>query len=500
MTKWKLAGSTAVLALIAGQSALADITPEEVWQKWKDMSASYGQTVTTTAEARDGDTLMIEGATFTTVQDGAESSVAIPKIALKDLGDGTVELTMPDPVAMNIKTPEADGSPASDVVVEMTAPAMTMIASGTVDETSYAVNAAEAKIALVSVDGKTAAETGNDVSATIRNMAGTYASSGTTVTGDVKADAMDIAVKAADPAGEGTFNMAATMNAITIAGNTTTPEGTDMSDVGAVLKAGFVTDNTFGFGQTDFTLDFSDPTGAASGKGTMTNGGLTVAMDAAKLAYGTTYTGLDMTMSGPAIPFPELKIGLAEAAFNLVMPVSKSETPADFALLTKFVDLKVSDEVWGMIDPAGNLPRDPVTLVMDTKGTATLTADIMDPAAMAAQGEAPPGELNSLDLTQLQLKAVGAEVTGSGALTFDNSDLVTFGGMPKPTGTLNFDATGINALLDKVTAMGLVPEDQIMGARMMMGMFAKPGEGEDTLTSLVEFKDGGLFVNGMQLQ
>ena len=40
-----------------------------------------------------------------------------------------------------------------------------------------------------------------------------------------------------------------------------------------------------------------------------------------------------------------------------------------------------------------------------------------------------------------------------------------------------------------------------MGARMMMGLFAKPVEGEaDTLTSTLEFKDKGFYANGQRLQ
>jgi len=36
---------------------------------------------------------------------------------------------------------------------------------------------------------------------------------------------------------------------------------------------------------------------------------------------------------------------------------------------------------------------------------------------------------------------------------------------------------------------------------MMLGMFANAVEGEaDTMTSKIEFKDKGIFANGMQLQ
>ena len=39
------------------------------------------------------------------------------------------------------------------------------------------------------------------------------------------------------------------------------------------------------------------------------------------------------------------------------------------------------------------------------------------------------------------------------------------------------------------------------GTLMMMGLFAKPGEGEDSLTSKIEItEEGGILANGQRLQ
>ncbi len=119
--------------------------------------------------------------------------------------------------------------------------------------------------------------------------------------------------------------------------------------------------------------------------------------------------------------------------------------------------------------------------------------DLMDPAN--ANSDAMPGQLDAINLNALQVKAAGAELTGSGAATVDNSS-----GMPKPVGAVDLKLVGANALIDKLVAMGLIPEDQAMGARMMMGMFAVPS-GEDELTSKIEFKeDGGIYANGQRIQ
>jgi hypothetical protein len=176
--------------------------------------------------------------------------------------------------------------------------------------------------------------------------------------------------------------------------------------------------------------------------------------------------------------------------------------PGDFAFLTKLVDVTLSDDVWLQLDPEKVLPRDPATIVIDTKGKANWAFDILDPAGAEklADGTAP-AQLHALDVTDLTLKAAGAEVTGDGAFTFDNSDTTTFPGVPLPSGQMDLKIIGANGLVDRLVQLGLLPEDQAMYARMTMGLFANAVEGsDDTLTSTLEFKDKGLFLNGQRLQ
>jgi hypothetical protein len=54
--------------------------------------------------------------------------------------------------------------------------------------------------------------------------------------------------------------------------------------------------------------------------------------------------------------------------------------------------------------------------------------------------------------------------------------------------------------MDKLTTIGLIAAEEVMSMRMMLSMFANPGPGEDELNSSLEFKDGGFFANGQQLQ
>ena len=104
-------------------------------------------------------------------------------------------------------------------------------------------------------------------------------------------------------------------------------------------------------------------------------------------------------------------------------------------------------------------------------------------------------------MNTLVVDAAGARLEGQGDVTFDNTDQTTFPGMPKPVGAVDLSLVGGNGLLDKLVGMGMLPEEQAMGARMMMGLFAVPGTEPDTLSSKIEFtEDGQVLANGQRIK
>jgi hypothetical protein len=274
------------------------------------------------------------------------------------------------------------------------------------------------------------------------------------------------------------------------------------ADMSQTLKAGFATDGSLTYGAGTFEFDVAEAADTTQGTATIGSGNIALALDAERLNYGGGAKDVAISLSGSTIPVPALAMSYGEAAFNLLTPTSKSDVPGDFAFLTKLIDFRLSEDVWAMFDPHKVLPRDPATLVIDTRGKANWMVDIMDPDEAAKAGEdASPIQLHALDVTELRLNAAGAEVTGNGALTFDNADTTTFPGVPLPSGQMDLKIVGANGLVDQLVQLGLLPEDQAMAARMMMGLFANAVEGsDDTLTSTLEFRDKGLFVNGQRLQ
>ena len=508
MKHWKLAGSTAAIALLSGSGAFADITPEQVWQSWQDMSTASGQSVTAASVARDGDTLVVDGVQFASDQGNVKSTSTVSQMKFTDNGDGTVNVTMSDDQMMEINT-AADaavaGSAASKSTISISHPGMAITASGTPAATNYAIDAPTMMFKLVALEGADATAIDTKIEGTLTGLTAKYViepgTDGTKLDSEFATKSMAVIVEGSDAndSSGGKFTISFNDFAGKTKGNFIGTAA--MEDLAKAVKAGFAIDGNFSYGAIKIDFDGKDAAGPTKVAGVGTSGDLSFVINADTMTYGTSTKGVSFTMTSADIPFPELKFGYSEAAFNIVLPVGTSDTPTDFAFLTRLVDFTISDEVWGMIDPAGSLPRDPATMIIDTKGKMRMTTDLFDQAAMDALGDAPPGELHALDVTELKISAAGALLTGAGAFTFDNSDKVTYPGMPMPTGKIDLKLTGGNGLMDKLVAMGLLTAEDVMGAKMMIAIVANAGpEGTDELTSTIEVKDKVLSANGQPLQ
>lgn len=505
MKFWTLAGSTA-MALVLAQTAAAEVTPEEVWQSWQDIGKAQGQTITADSATRDGDTLTVTNITMKIDQDDVVVTAVIEEAEFTDQGDGTVEVTMSDSFPLTVVVPSGETETPGPTTLELTVsqPGLSVVASGTVAAPSYAYEAPTFGIKLDTVDG-VAADAG-DVTGdlTMTGLKGTYQLGGAegglpVMQSDFTAQALSLILSGEDTEAKSTFRM--TASAADLGGSTkgTYMDVAAMEDFAKALQAGFSSNGSFTYGKASFDIDVTEEKGPTRIKAAQDGGSFTFGLNKDSIAYGGSGKAVSMTIEGGEMPVPSLTFGYAEAAFDFLIPIAKSAEPQDFKVLAKLIDLSLSPEIWGMMDPTAQLPHDPATIVIDATGKATVTADIMDEQAMMAMGDAPPAQLNALNLNALQLKLAGAELTGSGAMTFDNSDMTTFPGMPLPSGSAEFKLTGGNALLDKLVAMGLVPQDQVAGIRMMTAMFATAVEGEDTLTSTVKIEDKALFVNGQRM-
>lgn len=130
MAQWKFMCTTAFVALVAGNAALADVTPEEVWANWKDMATAAGETLTVTSEGRDGDTLVVSGFKLVSGDTEADATITIDQIDLTENGDGSVDVTLSDSYPLVIRAAGEVGKPDVTTKVSISHPDLTITVSG----------------------------------------------------------------------------------------------------------------------------------------------------------------------------------------------------------------------------------------------------------------------------------------------------------------------------------------------------------------------------------
>lgn len=493
------AAAAALMTLYSATAVAADVTPEEVWQNWQKTMASAGQALIADSLTREGDTLVAKGVK-TSLDLGEDVAVtgALAEMRLRDLGDGTVEITASDLYELRIATPNQMGEP-DETVGQITQPGMRAVASGEPGNMTYVYDVPNASVRFQAL---TKGVADADARLELTGFTGSYtlaeADGVANVRSSTEVQRLAYALTATED-GQ-TVDMTGNLAALSVSGGGTILAPEVMEDMVAALAAGAAFDGAISFGAGSGEIQATGPGAPTHVTAIIESGGLEFGLNGKSLRYAVSGMGASVTVTGGELPVPELHFGYDEAAMSMSLPVAKSDLPEDFGASVRLVNLAVSNELWDMLDPTAALPRGPASLIVETSGKMRLMADLFDQAATAALGEADWAEFDALTLSDLQLRFAGAEVLGKGDLTFDNSDKISFDGMPVPTGKIEIKLTGANGLMDKLVAMGLVAPDEAMGFRMVLAMLAKPGEGADVLNSVLEFRDKGFFANGQRLK
>ena len=500
MTLRSLAGTTALVLSLTSTGLLADVTPEDVWQAWQNASTAVGTTVTSESAVRDGDALVVSNVALS---DGAGSAITLETVTFTDNGDGTVTVTLPDSFPIKLVIPATEGdatSTASDLTIDVNMPGTTIIASGTPDAMAYDADAPRMDL---KADISDSLSTGT-VEAELTGIQVHYTAS------SAEADSYqeDLSIKSAVITAAGTDTANSTDYALTakmadfystIAVSMPKDSAADAFEV--ALAKGMTMTSQFGMGASTFDLSLTEAGAVTQFNVSLKDGMVDVGANAGKVSYYNIFNGLSVTATSPELPVANAAVSLGKSEIHVDLPVFKSDTPAEFTFLFNMTDLSFAEDIWAMIDPGAAFKHDPATVIVDTYGLITLAQDLTaDATALTSMDPNAAGQLNALEVPNITLKAGGAELTAQGSFSFDYSDMTTFAGAPAPTGKLDVKATGVNALLDTLVAMGLVPQDQADQGRMMVAMFANTSATADEMTSTLEFKDKHFFANGQQLQ
>lgn len=500
--------SCSVLALsLAAGPAFADLTAQQVWNGIETAMQGFGYSVSAT-ETPTSDGLDVTDVVmrFEAPEDNATVEMLIESIDLVEKGDGSVSMEFPASMPITIDA-APEGEEAVTIVFDYGNTGLELVVSGASENMTYSYTADEISISLneLLVEGEPVPREEARFDLVLGDISGATVvatSDGTEITQNVEAISARYDIAFNDPESDDAGLISGSMAGLFVSSETDLPEGFDPNDPQTLSAGAFMVNGKMGYSDGELQFAATEPAGTTSGTTQTGSVQLGFSLDETALSYDVKATDQAFSLSGPELPLP-VDVSMSESAFRFTTPIAEADEPQNVAFGLTLRGFEMSDLLWNIFDPGAALPRDPATIVMDLTGQVTPFFNLFDPEQMAmldATGETP-GELNALTLNNLTVEAAGAKLGGTGSFTFDNDDLQTFGGFPRPNGEVNLTLDGANTLIDKLIAMGFLTNEDAMGARMMMSMFAVPGDGADSLKSTLTINEQGhVLANGMRIQ
>ncbi|PJE31146.1 hypothetical protein PSM7751_03678 [Pseudooceanicola marinus] len=501
-----------VLATLVAGTCLAGpafaLTPDELWEQNRAYLEASGYTVDADI-SRDGDDLTVDELRLTVtteIEDGEDLSMVL---TMSDMtyaarGDDEVELVLPASMPMTLEA-DSDEGPFS-VEMTLTAEGLSQLFSGTPGDVAARYEADEIGVTVDSVTGPDDVVLEDMFAVLISGASGTARIASTdgfdieqAFTADMISYRFDL-IAPEESGEEGEVHATGSFAGTSFGGTLFLPAAEDgkQMDPASMLSSGMRMDTTMAHTGGEMQMSGSSDGEEFSFGQTSAGGQLIARLADEGLHYDVSGTDIAMQLQSDDLPFP-VQLSLAEAGFGLTMPLAASEEPSPLGLRITLRDAVVPEGLWAMVDPTGALPHEPLTVDARLSGAARLFHDLTDAEALEDMdpGEAP-GELTSLNLDMLELKAGGAALQAEGQFDIDNTVQSQLNpDMPKATGTLEVTAQGVMGLIQTLGEMGLIPADQAMMAPMMVGMFARQVSGPDDLASTIEItEDESLLVNG----
>lgn len=495
--------------IISATPAMADVTPQEVWNELQALYAGYGFAATASQTVA-GNDLILSDIVMEPISIGDKNTKDEPiriepdyDLTLRDMGDGTVQIVMPEDFTIDMAEQLGGDGPAG--TVKFWHQGLDIRVAGDVGDMAMVYTANSLNYLIRGLqDNPSEPET--DITVEVSDISGTTKLDRSGVqraASEMAAVGATVAVSSMKD-GQSVLDLDLRYTDLAIETDVSLGDTSQIEDITALLLTGSAINN-LSFSHQGLIANYSANDGVPiSGDATSEDGSVSFAFTQDGMSLSQTNGRAVNNFSGTPGITPPITFEIGGMQFDMLAPLVKSETPKDFKALLELTDVNVSDSVWAMFDPTAELPRDPVALTLDVTGQANMLIDIFDMDGKFREPEprfGPEGEIHALTLNALKLVFAGAELTGTGDFTFDNTDTESFDGMPRPEGALDVKLTGGNGLIDSLVRIGLIEEAQVTGARLMMAIFTNQVEGEDTMTSkLVVDENGSVFANGQQIK
>ena len=498
---------TALVILALVPSPVLAVTADQVWENWQSLAADAG-TPLTASPRRDGDKLVLSGLALALGDAANPTTLRLERVVLRDNPDGTVAVVLPDSFPLTLDLPEPLAPTDPDRLTFITsAPGLALTIAGLGRTAAFDLAAASLTVTMTLPSGTPDQLTFTLAAADLDlHHSNDFVSPRSKITSTLSLGALhaDMALAVpGGPNGSATLDLsrlAAGLDAAALA-TALTRNDAPPADILRTLSDDVRLVTSLTYGPLSMAINGAEPgTPPVDFTLTSASGDLRISFDDTGLRYALAsgVTRIDATVADPTIPVSQIGFGYSETALGLAFGLGTTAQP--FSTYARLTDLSLDDPLWAALDPAASFPRTPFAIDLALSGQYAVNPAALQPGWQPTSAYDQRIDILALTLDTLLLKGLGTTFTGAGALSFDKTDLTTYDGVPAPTGSLSFTATGLNALVDTLSQASLLTPDQLTGLRFALAFIAKPGDAPDSLTSKVEFAGKSFSLNGQKLR
>jgi hypothetical protein len=496
--------SVGALTLTMAFPVSAEITAQQLRDQLVQFYSSVGYQIDIGSEVTANGAVSFSDVTLSSDLGKSGRSVVIGGLSFKliETGTGAVAIELPEQSNLTVKL-LVNGDARLTAELESNLVGFSGLVLGSMDDIQIKTNMESSNIKIVSVNvrGKDFPMTfsldtsGYSAVSALKNLPEDRRSISTN--GSV--DSVNLVVNATEPGGPGAFSLTSEIIGLTTAFSV---ESKKTIDPLAMIAAGFSTSVLLDAASMTTDFSFENKRQQIASSSSMEGGRFSASISPDAIGYDFVEHGVRVKLSSSKLPFPTVGLGFDELKLSFAAPLSKSDTPQDFQIVAALRGLTVDDVIWSIFDGAKTIPRDPASIAVDVSGKVQVLDNIMDPTTLATidNPNQPPMLPVSFKVNELLASFGGALLTGDGTFKFDFTNPKAAGGVPLPVGELNLNLTGGLGLLDKLSAIRLVPKDAAMGIQAMLGVLARP-VGDDAFKSKIEVTaDGSVLANGQQIR
>ena len=202
--------------------------------------------------------------------------------------------------------------------------------------------------------------------------------------------------------------------------------------------------------------------------------------------YAGNAQDVEMNVETQALgPFPGVAFVMDGFEMSMEMPLKQADEAQPYAIEVELDDLAIDETVWAAFDPQKKLDRSAMQLEVNITGDARLLTDFQG-AAMTQS----PIDLETFEIAEFELEALGVSVDAQGGFEIA-------GDASRSSGEMEVVVEGGLALLDNLSAAGLIPVEALGAYQGLIAQFTVRDGVDDKLTTKIESRRGQVSINGL---